>query len=39
MQLRFDGTFGFPGGILETKEAPVDGLNRELNEEIGLAEK
>ena len=38
MQNRCDGDIGFPGGILEKelKEHPVDGLNRELEEEIGL---
>ncbi|XP_041350464.1 U8 snoRNA-decapping enzyme-like [Gigantopelta aegis] len=36
MQLRFDGVFGFPGGLVEPGEDPVDGLNREMEEEIGL---
>ena len=37
MQMRFDGLLGFPGGLLDSREeAPVDGLNRELQEEIGL---
>ena len=39
MQLRFDGTLGFPGGFLEKEELPVVGLNRELTEEIGLEAK
>ena len=39
MQLRFDGTLGFPGGLIEKGELPVIGLNRELTEEIGLEEK
>lgn len=36
MQVRFDGLFGFPGGLVEPEENPVDGLNREMAEEIGL---
>ena len=39
MQLRFDGKLGFPGGLINENEIPVDGLNRELNEEIGLERK
>ncbi|KAK8394503.1 hypothetical protein O3P69_006586 [Scylla paramamosain] len=35
MQLRFDGTFGFPGGLVDKGEDMVEGLNRELMEEIG----
>lgn len=35
MHLRFDGTFGFPGGLLEPEEDVIDGLNREMAEEIG----
>lgn len=35
MHLRFDGTFGFPGGLVKSGEDIVDGLNREMNEEIG----
>lgn len=34
MQLRFDGTFGFPGGIVDKSEELLGGLNRELEEEI-----
>ncbi|XP_076808530.1 U8 snoRNA-decapping enzyme-like [Clavelina lepadiformis] len=37
MQLRFDGMWGFPGGLVH--ENVVDGLNRELDEEIGLDRK
>ena len=36
MQMRFDGVLGFPGGLLEKGEDPVNGLNREMEEEIGL---
>ena len=38
MQMRFDGTLGFPGGGVDKgpNEHPVDGLNRELQEEINL---
>lgn len=35
MHLRFDGTFGFPGGLIKPGEDVVDGLNREMAEEIG----
>lgn len=35
MQLRFDGTFGFPGGLMNKGEDVATGLNRELGEEIG----
>ncbi|KAK4293679.1 hypothetical protein Pmani_033639 [Petrolisthes manimaculis] len=36
MHLRFDGTFGFPGGLINFDEDVVEGLNREMNEEIGF---
>ncbi|GFO42813.1 U8 snorna-decapping enzyme [Plakobranchus ocellatus] len=36
MQMRFDGTLGFPGGLMDPGETPVQCLNRELYEEIGL---
>ena len=36
MQLRFDGVFGFPGGLVEAGEDPMVGMNREMEEEIGL---
>lgn len=39
MQLRFDGKLGFPGGLINESEVPVDGLNRELTEEIALESK
>jgi len=35
--MRFDGYIGFPGGFIDsTDETIVDGLNRELVEEINL---
>ncbi|KAM9250197.1 U8 snoRNA-decapping enzyme-like [Cariama cristata] len=38
MQLRFDGRFGFPGGLVEPgKESLETGLYRELQEELGPA--
>ena len=36
MTLRFDGTFGFPGGYIDVGETIEEGLSRELREEIGL---
>ncbi|KAK3602913.1 hypothetical protein CHS0354_039329 [Potamilus streckersoni] len=37
MQMRFDGLLGFPGGLIDQgEEEVVSGLNRELEEEIGL---
>ena len=37
MQMRFDGCLGFPGGLVDKDgESPVEALNRELEEEIGL---
>lgn len=36
MQVRFDGLLGFPGGLVDEGEEPVDGVNREMHEEIGL---
>ena len=36
LQVRFDGMLGFPGGLIAAGEATVDGLNRELAEEVGL---
>ncbi|CAF0728516.1 unnamed protein product [Brachionus calyciflorus] len=40
MQMRFDGFIGFPGGLIDSTDASVvDGLNRELREEINLNEK
>ncbi|XP_010725759.1 U8 snoRNA-decapping enzyme-like, partial [Meleagris gallopavo] len=38
MQLRFDGLFGFPGGLVDPgKESLEEGLLRELREELGPA--
>jgi len=37
MQMRFDGNLGFAGGLLDHgSESAVEGLNRELEEEINL---
>lgn len=36
MLMRFDGKIGFPGGLIESCEHIVEGLNRELNEEINF---
>ena len=36
MQVRFDGLLGFPGGLVDPGENPLQGMNRELEEEIGL---
>lgn len=36
MQMRFDGTLGFPGGLIDPGEDVLTGLNRELTEELGL---
>lgn len=32
MQLRFDGTMGFPGGLVEDGETPEQAAGRELRE-------
>ena len=32
MQLRFDGTLGFPGGMVDGKETPEQAASRELKE-------
>ncbi|XP_031950829.1 U8 snoRNA-decapping enzyme-like isoform X1 [Corvus moneduloides] len=37
MQLRFDGRFGFPGGLAEPGEPLEAALERELREELGPA--
>ena len=36
MQVRFDGLLGFAGGLVDPGESVEYGLNRELEEEIGL---
>ncbi len=37
MQARFDGRLGFPGGLLDKEgESPVEALNREVEEEMGV---
>lgn len=37
MQMRFDGSIGFPGGLIDPDDKNiVDGLNRELQEELNL---
>ena len=35
MQVRFDGTLGFPGGILDPGESPEAAVGREFAEEVG----
>ena len=37
MQLRFDGTIGFTGGIVDTGETPTEACTRECCEELGIA--
>lgn len=37
MQLRFDGTLGFPGGIVDSGETPECSVTREFVEEVGVA--
>ena len=36
IQLRFDGTFGFIGGIVDPGETPLIAVNRETSEELGM---
>jgi len=36
MQIRSDGYIGFPGGMINEGESCIDGLNRELEEELNL---
>lgn len=37
MQVRFDGTLGFPGGVVDQGETPDQAVSRELGEETGSA--
>ena len=37
MQIRFDGTLGFPGGIVDKGETPEVAVNREMCEELGCS--
>ena len=37
MQVRFDGTLGFPGGIVDEGETPEVAVNREMCEELGCS--
>jgi U8 snoRNA-decapping enzyme len=36
VHMRFDGMLGFPGGLIEGDEDPVEAANREMREEIHL---
>ena len=37
MQVRFDGTLGFPGGMVDEGETPEVAVNREMCEELGCS--
>ena len=37
VQMRFDGTLGFPGGIADKGETPEMAVNREMSEELGCS--
>ena len=37
MQIRFDGTLGFPGGVVDQGETPEMAVNREMCEELGCS--
>lgn len=39
MQMRCDGYIGFPGGIVDKGETPVEALCRELKEELNWSEE
>ena len=36
MHLRFDGFLGFPGGFIEQNETIIDGVSREVQEEMAF---
>ena len=36
MHLRFDGKLGFPGGIIDGNETVIDGVTREIKEEMNI---
>lgn len=36
MQLRFDGYLGFPGGLVDGDETPIEAVNREMKEEMNF---
>ena len=38
MQMRFDGTLGFAGGMIDEGESPEQCVTREFQEEIGCGE-
>ena len=38
MQVRFDGTLGFPGGVMDEGETPDHACSRECWEELGVSE-
>ncbi len=37
MQLRFDGTLGFIGGVVDSGETPEEACTRECCEELGIS--
>ena len=39
MHLRFDGFLGFPGGIIEENETIIEGVSREVHEEMNIDPK
>ena len=39
VQMRWDGTIGFPGGFIKSREDVAKGLNRELAEEMNVKSK
>ena len=38
MHLRFDGYLGFPGGTIEPNETVIDGVSREVQEEVAIGQ-